>query len=81
MSACKMMKRAAPRVKVAGMVKSQANTMLPATVQFTFLAPPVKPTPMMELAATWVVDTGKPKDEAEKMMEALVRSAAKPLAG
>ena len=44
----------------AGIVITQAKTMLPATPQRTADSRRVAPAPMTEELMTWVVDTGSP---------------------
>src|SRR6476469_6548690 len=56
-------------------------TMLPATPQRTADIRSLEPTPMIALEITWVVETGIPKCDAVRMIDAAVVSAAKPWTG
>jgi len=66
---------------LAGMVKIQAHTMLPATPHRTALARWVEPTPTMAPVMVWVVETGMPKEVAKKRVKAPPVSAQKPPTG
>src|ERR1035437_8825893 len=71
----------AAMIAVAGIVKTQAVTMLRAIPQRTALIRSLVPTPMIAVEMTCVVETGMPKFEATMMIEAGVVSAAKPWTG
>src|SRR5438270_13275276 len=66
---------------LSGMVSTQAITMFPATPQRTAEMRLLAPTPMMQALMQWVVDTGKPKWLAPKIVMAPEVSAAKPCNG
>src|SRR5580692_6253639 len=63
------------------MVKIQAQTMRSTTVHLMALKRRAQPTPMIEAAILWVVETGIPKTDAIAMTVAELASAAKPLIG
>ena len=66
----------------AGIVVSQAITMLPATFQRTAFRRFVAPTPMMAEVIVWVVEIGALRTSALKYSTELATiSAAKPSAG
>jgi len=65
----------------AGIVKIQAQTMLPATPQRTADAPRTLPTPTMAPVIVCVVDTGTPSVEARNSVSAPPNSAQKPPTG
>src|SRR5215471_2685772 len=64
-----------------GIVKTQAQTMLPATPQRTAENFRADPTPMIEPVMVWVVDTGTPNPVAMKSMVAPLAEAQKPPTG
>ena len=63
------------------MVKTQAQTMLPATPQRTAEALRTDPTPTMAPVMVWVVDTGTPIAVARNSVIAPPVSAQKPPTG
>ena len=65
----------------AGMVSTQAMTILPATPQRTALTFCVEPTPIIAPVIVCVVDTGTPRLLARKSVIAPPDSAAKPPTG
>ena len=65
----------------AGIVKTQAITIFPTTLHLTLFACNVEPTPIIAVDMTWVVESGIPKCEAIKMIEAADVSAANPWIG
>ena len=65
----------------AGIVKIQAQTMLPATPQRTALARCAEPTPTMAPVMVWVVETGMPSAVARNNVSAPPVSAQKPPTG
>ncbi len=65
----------------AGIVKTQAQTMVPATPQRTALARCVEPTPTMAPVMVCVVDTGMPSAVARKSVNAPPVSAQNPPTG
>ena len=66
---------------VAGMVKTQATTMLLATLQRTDEGLRAAPTPMMQPVIVCVVDTGMPSSVAANSVMAPPVSAQKPWNG
>jgi hypothetical protein len=66
---------------VAGIVKSQAIAISPATSHLTLFSRSAAPTPMMVVLTTWVVDTGPPTSEADKITAADVTCEEKPSTG
>src|SRR5574337_1467496 len=64
-----------------GRVRIHDHTMRSTTVQRTALKRLDAPTPMIADDTTWVVETGRPKAEAEMITTAELVSAAKPLIG
>jgi len=65
----------------AGIVKIQAQTILPATPQRTALARCAEPTPTMAPVMVCVVDTGIPSTVVRKSVNAPPVSAQKPPTG
>jgi hypothetical protein len=65
----------------AGIVKTQAQTMLPATPQRTAEAFCAEPTPTMAPVMVWVVETGTPQKLAISSVIAPPVSAQKPPTG
>src|SRR5690349_21234974 len=63
------------------MVKIHAQTMRSTTLHLMALNRFAEPTPMMEAEMLCVVETGMPKNEATKITEAELASAANPLIG
>ena len=74
-------RRSSATVPEAGMVRTQAMRMFPATPQRTAEKRSLEPTPMIADEITWVVETGIPKCDAPKMIVAAVVSAANPWTG
>src|SRR4051812_1419831 len=68
-------------IAAAGIVKIQAQTMLPATPQRTAEAPRTLPTPTMAPVIVCVVDTGTPSVDARNSVSAPPNSAQKPPTG
>src|SRR3954453_8979253 len=64
-----------------GSVSTQAITMFPATPQRTADSRLAAPAPMIPPDITWVVDSGKPTCEAERITAAPTAWEAKPWAG
>src|SRR5436309_1401367 len=64
-----------------GMVRIQAQTMLPARPQRTADTECVDPTPTMEPVMVWVVDTGMPSEVARNRVIEPESSAQKPSTG
>ena len=69
------------RRPLAGIVSTQAQTMLPATPQRTVDALRTAPTPTMAPVMVWVVDTGMPSAVARNSVIAPPVSAQKPPTG
>jgi hypothetical protein len=65
----------------AGMVRTQAHTMRPATPQRTADRRRVAPTPTMAPVMVWVVETGMPRYVARYREMAAAVSAEKPPIG
>ena len=65
----------------AGIVNTQAHTMLFAVPQLMLFTPLVKPTPMMEPTMLWEVLTGMPKREQVMIVVAPIVSAQNPFSG
>src|SRR5262245_5854964 len=64
-----------------GIVKIQAQTILPATPQRTAENLRAEPTPTIEPVMVWVVDTGTPNPVAMKSIVAPAAEAQKPPTG
>src|SRR3954449_9121998 len=72
---------AAAAIADAGIVRTQATTIVPATPHRTPRVPRLGPTPMIALEMTCVVETGMPSCAVVSRTVAAVVSAAKPLTG
>src|SRR3954454_157985 len=70
-----------PTTAEAGRVRTHATAMLPATPQRTADKRLAAPAPMIAPDITWVVESGKPTCEADRITAAPVPWAAKPWAG
>ena len=66
---------------LAGMVSTQAQTILPATPQRTALGRRIEPTPTIAPVMVCVVDTGMPNEVAKNNVIAPPASAQKPPTG
>jgi hypothetical protein len=64
-----------------GIVRIQAQTILPATPQRTAVNLRKDPTPIIEPVIVWVVLTGTPSQEARKILDAAADSAQNPSKG
>ena len=71
----------APTAAVLGIVMTQAPTMEYATFQCTARNRFAQPTPIMEPVTTCVVDTGRCRKVAVKIVNAELISAASPFTG
>src|SRR5512132_648612 len=65
----------------AGMVRTQAQTIRPATPQRTADSRRVEPTPTIAPVMVWVVETGTPRKVARYNEQAAAVSAEKPPTG
>src|SRR3990167_1890153 len=78
---CMRPKTVAATAPAAGMVSTQAQTMLLATPQRTAENPFSDPTPIIAPVTVCVVETGMPSEVASASVMALAVSEQKPLAG
>src|SRR6266436_6334417 len=76
-----MKKDTAANAAAAGIVKTQAHTILPATRHLTADRRVVDPTPAIAPVMVWVVDTGIPAAVAPNNVIASAVSAQKPPTG
>lgn len=72
---------AAANAAAAGIVRTHAQTILPATRHFTADSRVVEPTPAIALVMVCVVDTGMPENVAPKIVIAPAVSAQNPPTG
>ena len=72
---------AADIIAETGIVRTQAQSIFPATPQRTAVRRFVDPTPMIAPVMVWVVLTGMPATEAPMMATAAAVSAQKPPMG
>jgi hypothetical protein len=75
------MQETAARSAEQGMVRTHAQTIVPATPQRTALNLCIEPTPMIEPVIVWVVLMGTPRAEEIKSTVAAPVSAQKPSTG
>src|SRR4051812_50037573 len=71
----------AAKIAAAGIVRTQAQTMRPATRHFTADRRVVDPTPAIAPVIVWVVETGMPINVAPNKVQAPAVSAQNPPTG